>query len=134
MDIDEFEKSREPKAKRSRMEPFITQIFELRDRGYANLQISEWLEVNGLKVTQEGVRKFIKSREGKKAISRSASKPSSATVQPAPFKQPDESSGNEVIDYAALAAGLKTETTNNGFMKMPGEPEIQTGKAGAKTK
>lgn len=65
MDIEEFEKKVEPRAKRSRLEPFQAQIFELKKKGYANWQVCEWLAANGLKVSQEAVRKFIKSREGK---------------------------------------------------------------------
>lgn len=65
MDIEEFEKQVEPRAKRSRLEPFQAQIFELKAKGYANWQVCEWLAANGLKVSQEAVRKFIKSREGK---------------------------------------------------------------------
>lgn len=65
MDIEEFEKKVEPRAKRSRLEPFQAQIFELKTKGYANWQVCEWLAANGLKVSQEAVRKFIKSREGK---------------------------------------------------------------------
>lgn len=63
MDIEEFEKNVQPKAKRSKLEPFHAQIFELRSKGYANWQISEWLATNSILVTQESVRKFIKSRE-----------------------------------------------------------------------
>lgn len=64
MDINEFEKQMPPKTKRSRLEPFRAQIFELKAKGYANWQISKFLEDNGLSVSQEAVRKFIKSREG----------------------------------------------------------------------
>lgn len=63
MDIEEFEKRQKPRARRSRLEPFKEQIFELKAKGYANWQISEWLEANGVKVSKESVRKFIKSRE-----------------------------------------------------------------------
>ncbi|MFB0827743.1 hypothetical protein ACEU07_20925 [Chromobacterium violaceum] len=63
MDINEFEKQTPPKAKRSRLEPFRNQIFELKARGYANWQIAEYLKQNGVSVTQEAVRKYIKSRE-----------------------------------------------------------------------
>jgi len=31
------------------------------------------------------------------------------------------------INYSALAANLKTEATQNGLMRMPGEPDIETG-------
>jgi len=68
MDIEEFEKQVEPRAKRSRLEPFQAQIFELKAKGYANWQVCEWLAANGLKVSQEAVRKFIKSREGKERV------------------------------------------------------------------
>lgn len=63
MDINEFEKEMQPKGKRSRLEPFKTQIFELKAKGYANWQICKFLEANGISVSQEGLRKFIKSRE-----------------------------------------------------------------------
>lgn len=65
MDINEFEKNTTPRAKRSQLEPFIEQIFELKRKGYSNLQISEWLRANKIEVTQEAVRKFIKSRTEK---------------------------------------------------------------------
>jgi len=68
MDIEEFEKQVEPRAKRSRLEPFQAQIFELKAKGYANWQVCEWLAANGVKVSQEAVRKFIKSREGKERV------------------------------------------------------------------
>ncbi len=64
MDIEEFEKQVQPRAKRSKLEPFQAQIFELKAKGYANLQVCEWLAANGVKVSQEGLRKFIKSRDG----------------------------------------------------------------------
>lgn len=63
MDIQEFEKLTKPKGKRSRLEPFLLPIFELKQKGYANSQISQWLAANGLKVSQESVRKFIKNKE-----------------------------------------------------------------------
>lgn len=65
MNIEEFEKQVKPRAKRSKLEPFKDQIFELKTKGYTNLQVSEWLALNNMKVTSESVRKFIKTREGK---------------------------------------------------------------------
>lgn len=62
MDIKEFEKKMTPAAKRSKLEPFRLGIFELKNKGYANWQIGEWLAENGVKVSQEAVRKFIQSR------------------------------------------------------------------------
>ena len=63
MDINEFVEQVKPRAKRSQLDPFKSQIFELRDLGYANRQIRDWLATNGIEVTQESVRKFVITRE-----------------------------------------------------------------------
>ncbi len=64
MDISEFVKQVKPRAKRSQLDPFKAQIFELRKLGYANWQIRDWLATVGIEVTQESVRKFVVTREG----------------------------------------------------------------------
>ena len=97
MDIEEFEKRQQPRAKRSRLEPFQAQIFELKAKGYANWQVCEWLAANGLKVSPEAVRKFIKSREGSPSP---ASMPSANTApaqaSAAPVVAPAEPEAQEV--------------------------------------
>ena len=60
MDIEEFEKRVQPSAKRSRLEPFRSQIFELKAKGYADWQIRDWLAENGLEVSRQAVQQFIK--------------------------------------------------------------------------
>ena len=67
MDINEFIKQVRPRAKRSQLDPFKSQIFELRALGYANGQIRDWLATNGIEVTQESVRKFVVTRESASA-------------------------------------------------------------------
>jgi hypothetical protein len=67
MDISEFIKQVKPRAKRSQLDPFRSQIFELRELGYANGQIRDWLATNGIEVTQESVRKFVVTRESANA-------------------------------------------------------------------
>ena len=67
MDINEFIKQFKPRAKRSQLDPFKSQIFELRDLGYSNGQIRDWLATNGIEVTQESVRKFVVTRESANA-------------------------------------------------------------------
>ena len=63
MDIEEFEKRMKPSAKRSRLEPFRSQIFELKAKGYADWQVRDWLAANGLEVSRQAVQQFIKKRE-----------------------------------------------------------------------
>ena len=99
MDIEEFEKQERPRAKRSRLEPFQAQIFELKAKGYANWQVCQWLEANGLKVSQEAVRKFIKSREGSPSP---ASMPSANTAP---------ASAAPVVSSATPAAPVADESS-----------------------
>lgn len=63
MDIEEFERQVKPRAKRSRLEPFQSEILALKSKGYTNWQIRDWLAANGVEVSQESVRKFIKVKE-----------------------------------------------------------------------
>lgn len=60
MDIEEFEKQVKPSAKRSRLEPFRAQIFELKAKGYADWQVKDWLAANGVEVSRQAVQQFIK--------------------------------------------------------------------------
>ena len=78
MDINEFVKQVKPRAKRSQLDPFKAQIFELRELGYANWQIRDWLATNGIEVTQESVRKFVVTRES--ANAQPANKEKSAVI------------------------------------------------------
>lgn len=61
MDIDEFVKRVQPRKKRSRLIPFAGQIGQLKTQGYTDLQIRGWLAENGVEVSREAVRKFIKN-------------------------------------------------------------------------
>ncbi len=60
MDIEEFEKQVQPSGKRSRLEPFRSQIFELKAKKYADWQVRDWLASNGLKVSRQAVQQFFK--------------------------------------------------------------------------
>lgn len=66
MDVDEFAKKVKPKAKKSQMEPFRAQILDLKNRGYADDQVKEWLALNGLVVSRQAVQQFVK-KEAKTA-------------------------------------------------------------------
>lgn len=79
MDIDEFVKLKQPRAKRSKLQPFRAQILELKAKGFTNLQIGEWLASNNITVSQESVRKYIKNQQGK-AVVKAVPLPSKGTV------------------------------------------------------
>lgn len=65
MEIHEFAQQATPRGKRSKMDPFASQILELKAKGYANWQIAEFLKSNDVVVTTEAVRKWlIKNSDG----------------------------------------------------------------------
>lgn len=112
MDIEEFEKRQQPRAKRSRLIPFQAQIFELKAKGYANWQVCEWLAANGLKISQEGLRKFIKSREGHPST---ALMPNTNTAPPDAAQQ-DEKTGH-TDDMKGLDKKQRREKIADQFIK-----------------
>jgi hypothetical protein len=97
MDIKEFEKQVKPAGKRSQLEQFKSEIFELRAKGYANGQIRDFLNSNGLTVSTEAVRKFILSRKDDADLNENQGKPEpghAAEKTPAQVPAPkDEASG-----------------------------------------
>ena len=128
MDIEEFEKRQQPRAKRSRLEPFQAQIFELKAKGYANWQVCEWLAANGLKVSPEAVRKFIKSRDGSTSP---ASMPSANTapasaapeVSPPSPAAPEAGESSPVDDLAGLDKKQKREKLADRFLGDEAKPK-----------
>ncbi len=92
MDIEEFAKQVQPRAKRSQLDPYKEQIFTLKARGYANWQIRDWLETVGIKCSQEAVRKFIKSRAGQGAVDCAIQQPPAGSA-PAASAQVEKSEG-----------------------------------------
>ena len=129
MDIEEFEKQERPRAKRSRLEPFQAQIFELKAKGYANWQVCQWLEANGLKVSQEAVRKFIKSRDGSAPAPASMpganTAPASAApeVSPAPLAAPEAGESSPAEDLAGLDKKQKREKLADRFLGDEAKPK-----------
>lgn len=108
MDINEFVKQVKPRAKRSQLDPFKSQIFELREMGYSNGQIRDWLATNGIEVTQESVRKFVVTRES--ANAQPANKEKSAVV-----KQSDQGTSQGLGTTPSLTGG-HSETYEPGAM------------------
>jgi hypothetical protein len=131
MDIEEFEKQERPRAKRSRLEPFQAQIFELKAKGYANWQVCQWLEANGLKVSQEAVRKFIKSRDGSTPAPAPPSMPGANTapasaapeVSPAPPASPEAGEASPADDLAGLDKKQKREKLADRFLGDEAKPK-----------
>jgi len=127
MDIEEFEKRQQPRAKRSRLEPFQAQIFELKAKGYANWQVCEWLAANGLKISQEGLRKFIKSREGNPSP---ASMPGANTAPASAAPQvssapaaPEADESSPADDLAGLDKKQKREKLADKFLGNEATPK-----------
>lgn len=95
MDIEEFAKKVEPRAKRSRLAPFRAQILELKEKGFVAWQIRDWLETNGVKVTRQAVSQFIRQQEGDETPKRRAM--DQAEKQNPPAAGLDKGSDGEVL-------------------------------------
>ncbi len=62
MDVDAFKISERPGKRSSQLEPFASGIFDLKRSGYTDDQIRQWLGLNGVLVSREAVRAFMKRR------------------------------------------------------------------------
>lgn len=60
MDVEEFTRQVKPRKNGSQLFPFKHEIGDLKRQGYSDEQIREWLAKNGVAVSRENVRKFIK--------------------------------------------------------------------------
>lgn len=61
--VDEFMAQKKAAAKSSRLDPWTDDILTLKDNGYTQKQILEFLEANGIKVSQMTLSVFIRSRQ-----------------------------------------------------------------------
>lgn len=107
MDIAEFEVLTTPKAKRSRLVPFAKQVLELKRKGYAHAQIGQWLASNGVTVTAEAVRQFIKKQAaGDRKESGHSARPSTALTTAFTPARPSQAPGKFVHNPRADASDL----------------------------
>ena len=63
--VDEFMAQKKAAAKSSRLDPWTDDILTLKDNGSTQKQILEFLEANGIKVSQMTLSVFIRSRQQK---------------------------------------------------------------------
>lgn len=123
MDISEFVKQVKPRAKRSQLDPFKAQIFELRELGYANWQIRDWLATNGIEVTQESVRKFVVTRESadaqlaNKSTTANQSDASSGLAATSPLTGGDSKTVEPGANTAGLSPKQRREMRADQFIK-----------------
>jgi hypothetical protein len=61
MDITEFMKAHKPLGRHSRLEPFRQQIAELKKQHYSHVQIVEWLQLNGVTISINGLALFLRN-------------------------------------------------------------------------
>lgn len=67
MDIEEFVKTVPPGKKTSRLNKYGQEIRELKAKGYTDEQIRDWLSRNGIQISREAVRRFVKKTTGQQA-------------------------------------------------------------------
>ena len=60
MNVDDYAREVKPHHKRSKLLAFKEQIRALKQKGFSDMQVRDWLAQNGVQVSRENVRKFIK--------------------------------------------------------------------------
>jgi len=110
--IEDFMRQTQPKAKRSRLEPFQEPILLLKSKGYANWQVREWLVSNGVEISLESVRKFINKQKigNSPAVAKADAMQELHTLPPEPDSLPTAFNPSDLrkiltkkIDLAALS-------------------------------
>ena len=69
--VEEFITEQEEKGRRSKLEPFKTDILLLKQKGFSQKQIQQFLMENGLKVGLTTINWFIKTRSKSETIHKS---------------------------------------------------------------
>lgn len=59
MDVENFTREVKPHHKRSKLTQFEQQIRELKNQGYSDMQVRDWLERSGITVSRQNVQKYI---------------------------------------------------------------------------
>ena len=101
MNVNEFTQQVQPRQKRSRLLKYKTEIADLKERGYTDQQIRDWLAKKDLDVSREAVRKFIKGHIAPRSAVESAATPAAAPQAlgdplPAPAAQQQESQAEKM--------------------------------------
>ena len=73
--VKDFISRQEENGRRSKLEPFKSDILLLKQKGFSQKQIQQFLKENGLEVGLTTINWFVKTRERSKATSRKKAKP-----------------------------------------------------------
>jgi len=71
MKLERWLKEVKPKV-RSKLDPHVDEIATLRERGYTQLQITEFLRLNGIETTRENLRFFLEKKVKNKPAKQTA--------------------------------------------------------------
>lgn len=65
MDIEEFVKKHQPGMRASRLDKYAKEIKALKDQKYTDEQIKDWLGTNGVQISREAIRRYVKKLSAK---------------------------------------------------------------------
>lgn len=126
-DLDDFKRTERPKGKKSRLDPYAREIFDLRRDGYSLDQIRQYLiDKKGCQIARQNLHLWIK-RHGKEGsetaepAKQAAQLPASPDLIPSPLvTRPDR---------PRLTAQVEAVKGN----QLPGFPATETGKTYSET-
>lgn len=115
-DIDDFirEKNPQPKQKRSKLDAFHDEIFQLKEMGFSEKVIVEFLlEKKNVKVAQQTLNQFIRSRsrsgslKSANAVEVPPPQPQVAPIENPPTEVPTEQANSTPADKPKSKKGIK---------------------------
>lgn len=106
--VEKFITEQEEKGRRSKLEPFKTDILLLKQKGFSQKQIQQFLKENGLKVGLTTINWFIKTRSKSESLLKPEN--SKVEVQKAPqlqthFQKNESQNTNKPANGSPTTAG-----------------------------
>ncbi|MDD2739451.1 MAG: hypothetical protein PHR94_11010 [Methylomonas lenta] len=91
MELDEFVKQHQPAStSRSRLAPYLSDIYRLRRLGYSWVQVQNYLDTKGVKVAFQTVAAYLKRHPEQPSEPSKQNKPRQAVTMPAQTSEQDQ--------------------------------------------
>lgn len=118
MELDEFVKLHKPAStSRSRLAPYLADIYRLRRLGYSWVQVQEYLATKGVTVAFQTVAAYVKRHPEQPGESSKLSKPRQTMTTPAPTPVQPEKDRTEANPSVNEEQHEDDQTSDSSFFK-----------------
>ena len=115
MELDEFVKQHKPAStSRSRLAPYLADIYRLRQLGYSWVQVQNYLDTKGVKVAFQTVAAYVKRHPEQSGETSKKNKPRQAVTMPAPTSEQDQTETHPIDNEDEIEDG---QTSDSSFFR-----------------